>query len=42
MDQTGIRLTDVGKFTIQYFKINMNKPHYLDFGSDYKMTSCSC
>ena len=25
MDQTGIRMTDVGKFTIQYFKNNMKK-----------------
>ena len=42
MDQTGIRMTDVGKFTIQYFKNNMKKIHYLDFGNDYKMPSCSC
>ena len=25
MDQTGIRMTDVGKFTIQHFKNNMKK-----------------
>ena len=42
MDQTGIRMTDAGKFTIQYFKNNMKKIHYLDFGNDYKMPSCSC
>ena len=42
MNQTGIRMTDVGKFTIQYFKNNMKKIHYLDFGNDYKMPSCSC
>ena len=42
MDQTGIRMTDVGKFTIQYFKNNIKKIHYLDFGNDYKMSSCSC
>ena len=42
MDHTGIRMTDVRKFTIQYFKNNMKKIHYLDFGNDYKMPSCSC
>ena len=42
MDQTGIRMTDVEKFTIQYFKNNMKKIHYLDFDNDYKMPSCSC
>ena len=43
MDRTGIRMTDVEEFTtIQYFKNNMKKIHYLDFGNDYKMPSCSC
>ena len=42
MDQTGIRMTGVGKFTIQYFKNNIKKIHFLDFGNDYKMSSCSC
>ena len=42
MDQTGIRMTDVGKFTIQYLKNNIKKIHYLDFGNNYKMSSCSC
>ena len=42
MDQTGIRMTDVGKFKIQCFKNYMNKIHYLVFGNDCKLSSCSC
>ena len=42
MDNTGIRITSLGKFSVCYYKKGEKQIYNLDFGDDERMPYCSC
>ena len=42
MDNTGIRITSVGKFSVCYYKNGENRIYNLDFGDCERMPYCYC
>ena len=42
MDNTGIRITSVGKFSIYYYKNGVKRIYNYDFSDDERMPYCSC
>ena len=42
MDNTGIKITSVGKLSVYYYKNGEKRIHNLDFSDDERMPYCSC
>ena len=42
MDNTGIRITNVGKFSVCYYKKSEKRIYNLHFGDDERIPYCSC